>query len=144
VAGRLQLDAAGGWGAQVGVEHRRYSSAEVDLGAITVERYLDRYRAAYTLHVARLHGGGTSAVHRASGDLYYGRSSNSIGVNVSAGEELENIQPIGVLRTPVRAASIVGRQWLTPRWFVTYDVLVHEQGSLYVRRRLGLGIGHRF
>jgi len=47
-----------------------------------VERYMARYRAAYTLYRARLHGGETSTSHRVQGDLYYGLLSSSAGVSV--------------------------------------------------------------
>jgi len=144
LAGRVELDAGAGWGLQASLQHRRYTSASVDLSAMTVERYFSRWRAAYTLYLARLRGGEASASHRAQGDLYYGRSSNSVGVSVSTGDELENLQPIGVLRTPVHAASVVGRQWIAPTWCVEYDALVHEQGTFYTRRRVSVGLGYRF
>ena len=144
VLGRLELDAGNGWGVHASLRHRRYTAATADLSSMTLERYLGRYRAAYTLYVSRLDGGGVSASHRVHGDLYYGRLSSSVGVGVSVGEELENVQPIGVLETQVRAAAVVGRQWLTPTWFVMYDALLHEQGALYTRRRLSLSLGHRF
>ena len=142
--GRVELDAGGGWGVQASLRHTQYASASVDLGTMTLERYLGHYRAAYTFYVSRLGGAGASASHRAHGDLYYGRLSNRVGVSVSAGEELENVRPLGVVSTRVRAAAVVGRQWLTPDWFVVYDTLILEQGALYTRRRVSVSLGHQF
>ena len=95
------------------------------------------------VYVSRLGGGETSASHRVHGDLYYGRLSSSVGLSVSAGEEVENVPPLGVVRTPERAVAVVGRQWLTPRWFVVYDTLIHEQGTFYTRR-VSASLGHQF
>jgi YaiO family outer membrane protein len=103
-----------------------------------------RYRGAYTLYVSHLADAGLSASHRVHGDYYYDRLSSSIGLSFATGRELENVGPRGVLRTDVRSAALVGRQWLTPSWFVRYDVLVHEQGVLYTRTRVSASLGHRF
>lgn len=142
--GQIEFIAGGGWGLHANLLHRRYSFASVDLAAMGVERYMARSRAAYTLYRARLHSGETSTSHRVQGDLYYGLLSSSAGVSVSMGEEVENLGPFGVLRTHVRAAAVVGRHWIRPTWFVTYDALIHEQGDFYTRRRTSVGLGHRF
>jgi YaiO family outer membrane protein len=142
--GRLDVRVADGWNVQGSIQHREYEAASVGITSMTVERYLGRYRAAYTVYWARLDSVDTALTHRAQGNWYYGRTTSSIGISVSAGEELENVQPLGILRTRVRSVALTGRQWLTPAWFVAYDTLVHEQGSLYQRRRLGVSLGHRF
>jgi YaiO family outer membrane protein len=142
--GQIEFIAGGGWNVQASLLHRRYSSASVDLSTMAVERYMSRYRGAYSFHAARLHSGEMSTSHRGQGDLYYGPLSSSVGVSVSVGEEVENVGPLGVLRTDVRAAAVVGRQWICPTWFVRYDAVVHEQGTFYTRRRTSVGLGHRF
>jgi len=141
---QVELAPGGGWGVQGNLHHVRYSSTSIDLSSVTVERYLSRYRVAYSLYAARLQNGEMSMSHRALADVYYGSLSSSLGMSMSTGEEIESVVPLGVLRTPVRAAAVVGRQWFRPSWFVTYDALVHEQGHLYTRRRFSLGLGHRF
>jgi YaiO family outer membrane protein len=142
--GRMQVRVGGGWVVQEAFQHRSYEAAAVQISSTTVERYLGPYRAAYTLYVAALDGLDTAFSHRADGTVYYGARTSSIGVSISAGEELENVQPIGILRTPVRSLALTGKHWLTPEWFVAYDTLVHEQGALYQRRRVGLRLGRRF
>ncbi len=142
--GRIEFIAGDGWSLHANLLHRQYSSASVDLAAMGVERYIARYRAAYTLYRARLHGGETSTSHRVQGDLYYGLLSSSAGVSVSMGQEVENVGLVGVIRTDVRAAAVVGRHWIHPKWFVTYEAVIHEQGDFYTRRRTSVGLGHRF
>jgi YaiO family outer membrane protein len=141
--GDVEFAGRGGWGAQAAVRQLQYTSAPVTISATTVERYVSRYRAAYSLYAARFRSAG-SIGHRVRGDVYYGRSSSSVGVALSLGDEVESTLPNGVLRTSVRGAGVVGRQWLTPRWRVIYDALVQQQGALYTRRRIAIGLERRF
>jgi YaiO family outer membrane protein len=142
--GQVEFIAGAGWSLHASLLRRRYRAASVDLGAIGVERYLSRYRAAYWFYRARLDGGETSASHRVQGDLYYGPLTSSAGLSVSMGDEVENLGPSGILTTAVRTAAVVGRHWMNPTWFVAYEVVVHEQGDFYTRRRIMVGLGHRF
>jgi len=141
--GDVELAGRGGWGVLAAVRHLQYTSAPVTISASTVERYVSRYRAAYSLYAARLQSE-RSIGHRVQGDVYYGHSSSSVGLAVSLGDEVESTLPNGVLRTSVRGAGVVGRQWLTPRWLLIYDALVLQQGALYTRRRISIGLEHRF
>jgi YaiO family outer membrane protein len=141
--GQVEFVTGRGWNLQASLLHRRYATASVVLGAMGVERYLSRYRAAYWFYRARL-GRETSASHRVQGDLYYGPLSSSAGLSLSMGQEVENVGPSGILRTDVRAAAVVGRHWIDSTWFVAYEALVHEQGEFYTRRRTMVGLGHRF
>ena len=142
--GQVEVVADGGWNVQAGLRYREYETASVALGATTVERYWGRYRAAYTLYLSHLEDAGSSSSHRVHGDYFYGPLSSSIGISLATGSELESHGPLGVVRTDVRSVALIGRQWLTPAWFVRYDPLLHEQGKLYTRKRLSASLGHRF
>jgi len=142
--GAVQVRVRGAWIAHASVQHRRYVDARVHIASTTVERYLRRYRGAYTLYLSNLGGLDTAVSQRLEGNVYYGAGTSSIGLSVSAGDELENIQPLGVLRTPVRSIAVSGKHWVTPAWFMAYDTMVHEQGVLYQRRRVSLTVGRRF
>lgn len=144
VRGALEWAAGRGWVARGSLDHRRYTSTPVDLGSLAVDKYLGAYRVAYTAYLARLAGAQTAISQRVEGHLYYGPSASRVGVSAAAGEEVESLPALGVLRTPVRSFAITGRHWLGSRWFVTYDALLHEQGTLYVRHGLGVGVGRRF
>jgi YaiO family outer membrane protein len=141
--GEAEFAGGGGWGVQAAVRLLQYPSAPVTISATTVERYVSRYRAAYVLYAARHHSEG-SIGHRVQGDIYYGRSSSSVGATLSIGEEVESTLPDGLLRTSVRGAGVTGRQSVSARWLVVYDALVQQQGALYTRRRLSVGLEHRF
>ena len=141
--GEVEFAGRDGWGVQAAVRHLQYTSAPVTISATTVERYVSRYRAAYSLYAARLHSEGTIG-HRVQGNVYLGRSSSSVGVTLSLGDEVESTLPNGVLRTSVRGAGVIGRQWLSPRWLLICDALVQQQGALYTRRRVSIGLEHRF
>jgi YaiO family outer membrane protein len=144
ILGQLIAAAGNGWNVQPAFRHGTYTTASVNMGAVTAERYWGPYRGAYTLYVGHLAGGGVAPSHRAHGDYFYGRYESNVGFSLATGHELENVEFRGVLKTEVRSAAVVGRQWLTPRWFVVYDAVIHKQGTYYTRKRLGLGLGHRF
>jgi YaiO family outer membrane protein len=144
VLGQVIAIVGNGWNVQPAFRHGEYTTASVNMGAVTAERYWGPYRAAYTLYVGHLVGGGVAPSHRAHGDYFYGSHGSNVGFSVATGHELESVEFRGVLKTEVRSAALVGRQWLTPRWFLVYDAVVHKQGIYYTRKRLGLGLGYRF
>ena len=77
-------------------------------------------------------------------DRYYAERS-SIGVAFTTGKEAENVgPPLGIVTTEVDSISLLGRHWLDARWAVTYELLAHEQGDLYRRRGLRLGVRYGF
>jgi YaiO family outer membrane protein len=142
--GRMQVRVGDAWVVHGSFQHRRYVDAPVHIASTTVERYLRRYRGAYTFYVSSLDGLDTAVSHRIDGNVYYGAGTSNVGLSVSAGDELEHIQPLGVLRTPVRSLSVGGKHWVTRAWFVAYDTMLHEQGALYKRHRVSLTVGRRF
>jgi YaiO family outer membrane protein len=144
VLGRVQVDAGHGWVVHASLDHRRYASATVDIGSSAIERYMGRFRAAYSLYASRLHGSRIAFAHRVQGDVYYGPPGSSVGLSLASGEEIENVQPLGLLSTRVLSAAVVGRQAVSAGWVLTYDVVVHRQGSLYTRHRSSIGLGRRF
>jgi YaiO family outer membrane protein len=75
---------------------------------------------------------------------YYGERSY-FGISVSGGREVENVgPPLGITSTRIRAVGFVGRHWITPDWALSYELGAHEQGSLYQRRGLRLGLRRSF
>ena len=53
---------------------------------------------------------------------------------------MERIDALRVAAYDVRAYSVLGRQWLGNRWAVTYGVDIVEQGDLYTRRGIRVGL----
>jgi YaiO family outer membrane protein len=145
IGGRADVKLTRGYLASGGLSHRRYDGTTVNLITAGVERYVGSYRAAYTAYVAHLSGADVAGSHLVRVDRFYGREGSSLfGVALSAGAELEHLGGGTIVRTPVRAVSVLGRHWMTPRWALTYAAGVHDQGTLYTRRGGSVGVRYRF
>lgn len=132
-----------GWVAQAGFRHSAFNAVHARLGTASLERYWSRYRVAYTLYAGAAQNTGVSVTHRVAGNYFYG-AENAIGIGGALGRELTNLGSRGLLRTNVRSLSVNGRHWLNARWACNYAVIWHEQGHLYVRKGLTIGISYRF
>lgn len=136
-----QLD--DGWGLGVGGRFTAYASADTNTASLSLERYFGAYRAAYTFTTTHLEGASSAPGHRLQLNRYYG-DRNTVGVTISRGEEVENIPPVGIVETEVEALALLGRRWLDRDWAVSYELLRHEQGKLYRRQGLRLGLRRAF
>ena len=143
---QLAWQAGGGWVWSSGWRHSEYTQAKTDLLILGGERYWSSYRAAYTLYVGKPQGTGSASAHRIALNRYYGDSERSfIGIAATAGREVENVgPPLGVASTDVRNVGLVGRHWFTGDWALSYELIAHEQGTLYHRHGFRLGLRHRF
>lgn len=145
VAGRVETSLGRGWLAHAAVRRRAYDVTNAALLSAGAERYVSVYRLAYTLFAGHIPDGGISASHLGRIDRLYGRDqSNLIGVGVSAGRELEHLGPAGILSTRVRALSLSGRHWATPRWGLTYSASLTRRSSLYDQASVSAGLLARF
>ena len=144
VYGQLRRGFAGGWGLSAGLRHSEYTASATDLLVLGVERYWASWRAAYTFYSGRPEGAGSGAAHRVELHRFYGERS-SIGVSVAKGREVENVgPPTGVITSDVTSLVLVGRHWISPEWAFSYELHRVEQGDLYNRNGLQLGIRYRF
>lgn len=144
IYGQLQKSLPGGWGLGVGLRHNEYTLTASNVLSLLAERYWGNFRGAYTLYSGKPEGGSSGASHRVQLSYYYADRS-SVGVSYSDGREVENVgPPRGVLASDVRNWTLSGQHWLTPAWALTYDLVNHEQGNLYRRQGLRLGIRHSF
>lgn len=133
-----------GFGAALGFRHSEFRKSDTNLLVGDLERYWGNWRGAYTLYVGRPEGATAGAAHRFQVNYYYGERSN-VGASVTFGEEVENVgPPIGVTKTDVRALALFGRHWLASQWAVSYEIYTHEQGDLYRRNGVRLGLRYRF
>ena len=134
----------GGWGIALGLRRSEYNTSSVNITSLLAERYWDNFRGAYTLYSGRPDGASSAASHRFQLSYYYG-DRNSIGLSYTTGREVENTgPPAGVITSDVRDWTLMGRHWFVPGWAFSYELLTHEQGSLYRRHGLRLGLRHRF
>ena len=142
--GQLQKALGGGWGANVGLRHSEYERSVVDIFSATAERYWGNWRGAYTLYVGKPQGASSASAHRFQLTHFYGER-NSIAIGYTTGREVENVgPPVGVRSTAVNGWALVGRHWLSSAWALTYDLVSHEQGTLYRRQGLRVGVRHSF
>lgn len=144
IFGQLLWQAGAGWVASGGLRHAEYTDTGIDVLIGSVERYWGSFRAGYTVYNGRPEGADSATAHRLSLDHYYYGERSSIGVSVTGGREVENVgPPAGVVTSAVRSLAIVGRHWFGPGWAISYEALYHEQGDLYRRRGIRLGLRHR-
>ncbi len=110
---------------------------------LVLERYWQNYRAAYTFSASQVEGGGSPIGHALQLGYYYG-DRNHIGMIYATGQEVQNVGK-GVLRTSdVQTLALTGRYWVTPAWALTHEISLHEQGDIYTRKGIRLGIRHIF
>jgi YaiO family outer membrane protein len=144
VYGELQKNLGRGWNLGFGLRHSEYSLTASNVLSVYAERYWGNFRGAYTLYSGRPEGASSAASHRVQFNYYYADRS-SVGLSYTNGREVENVgPPRGVLTSDVESWMVGGQHWLTPAWALTYDLVNHEQGSLYRRQGLRLGIRHSF
>lgn len=144
VFGQLHKALLPGLVANFGLKHTDYSGSDVRMIVAGGEYYWSSLRAAYTFYSGRLEGAGSAPAHRFQLNHYYGERS-SIGIAYTTGRETENVgPPRGVITSDVRDWTITGRHWFAKDWALAYDLLTHEQGTLYRREGFRLGIRHRF
>ncbi|HEY5992992.1 MAG TPA: YaiO family outer membrane beta-barrel protein [Gallionellaceae bacterium] len=142
--GQLQKAFDGGWDIQAGLRHTRYNLVSANLLVLTGERYWGNYRAAYTLYQGRLQGSGTAPSHLLLISRYYSDHSYFT-LALSRGRQAESLGPgLGVLLLDVRGASLSGRHWLNSAWGLSYEAVTEQQGNLYTRRGVLLGLRYAF
>jgi len=143
VYGSLHRMLGGGWGLAAGLRHSEYSTTGAQVTSLSAERYWGNFRGAYTLYSGRPDGAPSGAAHRFQLNYYYGERS-TVGLSYTMGREVENLGAAGVLSSDVRDWTLSGRHWLTPQFALTYDLVNHEQGNLYRRQGLRIGLRHLF
>lgn len=123
--------------------HASYAAVDVDSLAATVEQYFATFRAAYTLTASRPDGIPEQYGHalRIAHD-YDDRSHVTLALGY--GDEAETVAPGVVQVTRNRSVSLHGTHWRSAAWGFSWEAGWHEQGDLYDRVRLRLGLEHRF
>jgi YaiO family outer membrane protein len=123
--------------------HADYVNVDVDSLAVGVEKFFPMFRAAYTLTAAEPSGLGTSLGHTLRFAHDYNEASH-VAFALGYGEEAETIAPGVVQVTTNRSVSLNGLHWHSAAWGFTWEVGWYEQGDLYDRTRISLGLQYRF
>lgn len=136
----------GGWGTQLGARQVSYTSTDVTLGELTLERYLGPFRLAYSYGPSRSSSAGAAAGHRLQGGWYYGDFS-SVQLLLAAGDEVDTPAGVGtVVTTEVRSVALFGLQQLGCDWGLGWSLGYTEYtgGSDGDRTGVGLFLHRRF
>lgn len=142
--GFLQKNFSGGWGLGLGLRHSEYTASASNVVSLLAERYWGNFRGAYTLYSGRPEGASSAASHRLQINYYYDERS-TIGMSYTNGREVESLgPPRGVISTDVQSWAVNGQHWFSPLWAMTYGLIQHEQGALYRRQGLQLGLQRSF
>lgn len=123
--------------------HASHETVDVDSIAGTLEQYFDRLRVGYTLNAARPTDIDWSFGHVLRIAHDYERGSH-VGFALGYGEEAETIAPGVVQVTDIRSISVNGVHWRSAAWGFAWEAGWYEQGDLYDRIRIRLGLEHRF
>jgi YaiO family outer membrane protein len=123
--------------------HAEYASVDVDLLAATIEQYFGEYRVSYTLTGSRPTDIDWKFGHtvRLAHDYEYGSHATLL---LGFGEEAETVAPGDVRVTDTKTVALLGVHWLSAAWGVAWEAGWHEQGDLYDRIRIRIGLEHRF
>lgn len=123
--------------------HAGYAAVDVDSLAATVEQYFASIRAAYTLTASKPDGIPARLGHTLRVAHDYDDGSH-VTVALGYGEEAETVAPGVVQVTRNKSVSLLGTHWRSAAWGFSWEAGWHEQGDLYDRVRLRLGLEHRF
>jgi len=142
--GSIEYRMAGGWGAAGGYEHRTYTAVGATIYSLALDRYIGNYHFSYRATAADLADvRGIAITHDLRATRYYGRrGDDSIGLDLNAGRDVENIGN-GVLVSGVRGASVSGVNWVDRDWAFNWSYETLVLNKLYSRSGPSLGLRFR-
>lgn len=138
---RVQRTFAHGWIGGASLRTSDYPDTRVDRLALGVERYWSAWRAAYTFNLTRLRD-----THSPGHDVRIARAygeGSEVGIQFAFGREAALVGT-GVVASDVTAAILFGRHVFARQWSWLWNVGVIDQGDLYTRRGIGVGLERRF
>jgi YaiO family outer membrane protein len=121
----------------------RHETVTVDVLAATADFSFPAWRAAYTLTASRPTDLEVSFGHSLRLSHDYGHASH-VSLALAHGEEAETIAPGRVLVTRNDTIALMGVHWKSAAWGAAWELGWHNQGDLYQRMRVRLGLEHRF
>ncbi|MBX3702337.1 MAG: YaiO family outer membrane beta-barrel protein [Steroidobacteraceae bacterium] len=130
-------------GISLRARHASYAAVDVKSLAATIEQYFPAFRVAYSLTASKPSGISARLGHALRLARDYGDGSQAT-FALGYGEEAETVAPGVVQVTRNRSLSVHGVHWATPAWGLAWEAGWHEQGDLYDRVRLRIGLEHRF
>lgn len=131
-----------GWVGGARWRRRDYDASSVDSFGLIAERYVGKYRFAYSLDSAHL-SSEQALVHALTAN-FYADSGYQLGIVLATGEEVEIVGPGQLLKTDVDSMALTGRypinEYLSFGWLLS----THRQGDFYRRNAIGVSISGGF
>jgi len=132
------------WSIAFGLRHADYTASQVDSLSGSVEKYTRGFSVGYSLNAAKTSDIGDAHFgHLLRVGHDYGRDSR-VGLVVGFGEEAETVAPGVVQVMQTKSVSLNGLHWTSAAWGLGWEAGWYQQGDLYDRIRVRLGIEHRF
>lgn len=126
-----------------GWKRSHYRDADVNLWTGVIDLEGRHAYAGYTAYYGELLGGGSGLSHAVELGLLYGERGR-LGVGYVTGDEANRVAADQVLVTDITTRIITGQHWMGEHWGVLYGAEWHEQGTLYEREGVRIGLVHRF
>jgi YaiO family outer membrane protein len=140
---QLGKELGGGWGMSVGVQHSRFSAANLGLGAFTVAGYYGNQQLSYTVYSARPEERGMALSQRVQWSYYVG-DRGFFGLSLGQGLGVESAAPEPLSSGYVRNVTLFGRYWFLPDWAVSAEAETQEQVGQSRRNDVRFGLRHQF
>ena len=132
------------WSLGLRYRHASHSTADVDTLSTSAEKYVGPYSLGYSLVTAKVSGiGDPHFGHLLRLNRDYG-DANRVALVAGFGEEAETVAPGVVQVTDTRSLSLSGVHWARTAWGLSWEAGWYEQGDLYDRIRIRLGLERRF
>jgi YaiO family outer membrane protein len=141
----LELARPIGRSTSAALRYRRSHFATVDIDALAAsgEYAFGSHRLAYTLTGTRPAGIDVTFGHALRFARDYGTGS-SVTALLARGDEAETVSPGRVLVTRVTTLAVYGIHWRSAAWGYSWSASWTEQGDLYDRLGVRLGVERRF
>lgn len=131
------------WGATLGGRISEFSIGRTAVLRAGIERYFGKEYLSYTLFSGGPEGHLPSSVHRLQW-VHYARNHSSLSVAFLHGQESENIGSNLFSTNQVRGWVIGAFRPLSATWGMRIEANNIQQGNLYTRSGVSVGIQHHF
>lgn len=132
------------WVGHLDYRHTAYRPNAVDQVSCGVDKYFSSFRAAYTFSWNAIPGEDSAFGNRIVLEHYLDpEAQNRIAIAFCDGHELENLGQNDIVKTRVHAFWFYGRQPLTTRVSIAWQMSFGEHSS-YVQREVGIALRSSF
>lgn len=142
--GSLRYQTSWPLGIELGFRHASYRTVNNEIGTVTLDGYIDRFRLAGTLYMSDLQGAGSLKYSGLMDASWYYDESDYVGVMLGYGTQPVIVSP-GVYRNDeVQTYLVRGLQKIAGPFSLYYDAGVIVQGTSYTRAGANLALRYCF